>query len=50
MALRFDRVNELSLVDTVGCRAPLLEAIYAAMREELYSDQPGRVSNPPSFA
>ena len=36
-ALRFDRVNELSLVDTVGCRAPLLEAIYAAMRHELYS-------------
>jgi AraC family transcriptional regulator len=38
-ALRFDRVNELSLVDTVGCRAPLLEAIYAAMREELYSQR-----------
>jgi AraC family transcriptional regulator len=36
-ALRFDRVNELSLVDTVGCRAPLLEAIYAAMRQEITS-------------
>jgi AraC family transcriptional regulator len=38
-ALRFDRVNELSLVDTVGCRAPLLEALYAAMRQELYSQR-----------
>jgi AraC family transcriptional regulator len=38
-ALRFDRVNELSLVDAVGCRAPLLEAIYAAMRQELYSQR-----------
>jgi AraC family transcriptional regulator len=35
-ALSFDRVNELSLVDTVGCRAPLLQAIYAAMRQEIY--------------
>ena len=38
-ALRFDRVNELSLVDTVGCRDPLLEALYAAMREEVYSQR-----------
>jgi AraC family transcriptional regulator len=38
-ALRFDRVNELSLVDTVGCRDPLLEALYSAMREELYSQR-----------
>ncbi len=38
-ALRFDRVNELSLVDTVGCRDPLLEALYCAMREELYSQR-----------
>src|SRR5271168_3923147 len=38
-ALRFDRVNELSLVDTVGCRAPLLEGLYSAMRQELYSQR-----------
>ncbi len=38
-ALRFDRVNELSLVDTVGCRDPLLEALYSAMREEIYSQR-----------
>jgi AraC family transcriptional regulator len=42
-ALRFDRVNELTLVDKVGCRNPTLEALYIAMREEVY-DQ--RASSP----
>jgi AraC family transcriptional regulator len=35
-ALRFDRVNELTLVDKVGCRNPILEALCTAMREEVY--------------
>jgi AraC-like DNA-binding protein len=38
-ALRFDRANELSLVDTVGCRAPLLEAIYLLRRRMAYAQR-----------
>lgn len=34
-ALRFDRVNELFLVERVGCRDPLLESLYASMLVEL---------------
>lgn len=34
-ASRFDRVNELSLVERVGCRDPLLESLYTAMLEEI---------------
>jgi AraC family transcriptional regulator len=34
-ALRFDRVNELTLIERVGCRDPLLESLYRAMLLEL---------------
>lgn len=34
-ALRFERATEVTLVDRVGCRDPLLRAVYAAMLAEI---------------
>lgn len=39
-ALRFDRANELSLIDRVGCRDPLLESLYKAMLVEIRQPHP----------
>ena len=34
-ALRFERASEITLIDRVGCRDPLLEALYSSMIAEL---------------
>jgi AraC family transcriptional regulator len=42
-ALRFDRVHELSLIERVGCRDPLLESLYRAMLVEIRQPHPPHV-------
>jgi AraC family transcriptional regulator len=42
-ALRFDRVHELSLIERVGCRDPLLESLYRAMLVELRQPRPPHI-------
>jgi AraC family transcriptional regulator len=39
-AARFDRVSELSLIDRVGCRDGLMEALFRAMLEEIRHPRP----------
>ena len=40
VASRFDRIHDFSLLDPVGCRDPLLEAVFGAMMDETRAPRP----------